>query len=57
MATTTYVQNQIPTKPISSITLKDVCCEYKLSISHLHVSNVLHIMCQRKQKQSWIPKV
>jgi hypothetical protein len=34
---TTYVQNQIPTKPISTITLKEVCCEYKLSINHLCV--------------------
>jgi hypothetical protein len=37
VATTTYVQNQIPTKAISTITLKEVCCEYKLSINHLRV--------------------
>jgi hypothetical protein len=37
VATITYVQNQIPTKAIFSITLKEVCWEYKLSISHLHV--------------------
>ncbi len=37
MATTTYIQNQIPTKPISNMTPKKVWCGYKPFISHLHV--------------------
>jgi hypothetical protein len=36
MATTSHIQNQIPTKAISNMTLKEVWCEYKPSISHLH---------------------
>jgi hypothetical protein len=37
MATTSYIQNQIPTKAISNMTLEKIWCGYKFSISHLHV--------------------
>jgi hypothetical protein len=50
--TTTYVQNQIPTKAISSITLKEVCCEYKLSISHLCVFGCIAFARVSKQART-----
>jgi hypothetical protein len=37
VAIVTYIQNQIPTKKIYSMTLKVVWCGYKTSMSHLHV--------------------
>jgi hypothetical protein len=36
MVTTSYIQNQIPTKAISNMTLEEVWCGYKPSIGHLH---------------------
>jgi hypothetical protein len=59
MVTTRYIHNQIFTKTISNMTLGKVWCGHKLSISHLCVFGLLHLlMCQiRKQGQSWIPKV
>ncbi len=33
----TYIQNWIPTKNIYNMTLQEVWCGYKASISHLHV--------------------
>ncbi len=37
VAIVTYIQNRIPTKNIYSMTLKEVWCGYKNSMSHLHV--------------------
>jgi len=51
--TTTYIQNQIPTKEIFNITLKEVCCDYKLSISHLRVFGCVafaHVLKETKTK-------
>jgi len=55
MATTSYVQNQIPTKEISNRALKEVWCGYKPSISHLHVFGCfafVHVSKETRTKDS-----